>query len=58
MHTDVHLFERTESITKLRSKAIRNPDPKSNTETTERGKIVSLLSHILFSPFRLSISAL
>jgi len=46
MHTDVQLFGRTESITKRRSKAIRTPDPKSNTETIERGKIVSLLSHI------------
>jgi hypothetical protein len=46
MHTDVQLFGRTESITKRRSKAIRTPDPRSNTETAERGKIVSLLSHI------------
>lgn len=46
MHTDVQLLGRTESITKPRSKAIRTTDPKSNTQTTERGKIVSLLSHI------------
>ena len=36
MRTDVHLCERTESIMKLRSKTIRNPDSKSNTETNER----------------------